>query len=119
MTSEIMKTKTSALDKFRDKIEESSLTPDEKEFILRELESAGAASLALEELGSRLKKLRDKIRNSQDYKKEKELKRKRKQISIMQQAKMQKVLGVLETKYSDMRDGRGLERIVNLLEEKK
>lgn len=105
----------SVLDNFRDKLQNSDLSPDEKNYILKELESAGAASMAISKIDENLKLTRKRIQKSKDYELEKELKAKRKQVVELQRQKTQKVLGVLETKFSDMR-GKGLTDVVGLLE---
>lgn len=103
------------LENFRSKLQSSDLNKDEKAFIIKELEASGAASMAISEIDRRLKVIRVKIHKSKEYQLEKELKAKRKQVVEMQRQKTQKVLGVLEMKYADMR-GKGLGDVVGLLE---
>lgn len=105
----------SVLDNFREQLQNSDLKPDEKAYILKELESAGAASMAISKIDESLKSTRQTIQKSKEYKLEKELKAKRKQVVELQRQKTQKVLGVLETKFASMR-GKGLGDVVGLLE---
>ncbi len=117
-TKEIIKVKKhniDVLENFRSKLQSSDLNKDEKAFIIKELEASGAASIAISEIDRRLKIIRVKIHKSKEYQLEKEFKAKRKQVVEMQRQKTQKVLGVLEMKYADMR-GKGLGDVVGLLE---
>jgi len=105
----------SVLDQFRDAIRHCNLSKDEEVYILSELESTGVAAVTASKIKQNLTRLRDKIKRTEEYRLEKELKAKLKQVEKMQEYKTAMVLGVLNTKNAG-KQIKALNNIVGLLE---